>query len=371
MIATMANSTNIILVALLLAIFLVSLIKLITQFKIFKVRTAIILMMTMLIAISILVIKHFLMMIVNEDLSISLFRVGLVCLFLLIFISVLFYEDVYEGHFNSLLLTWLALLLGYNLYYYLYSGVTVIYINNELVLDIVATPHLILYEASTTAAAAYFGSQIYFRGRKKFSKSIFRDMIHVFGLFSFINFIILALFSICLINLQFYYQIRIALRLIFIIYFMLLAIITIWRPGFYLVNAYNAYYFVVYDRKSGIPIYIRDYTGREKTLDLLSNLLTALEHLSDEIIRTKVHYIVTEKHAIVIESIGNIGASITVEKYHPNVSKLLRLFLMRVVSNLEKNPRVKKILDSGIILGDIVKKEIERDVRNTLSYILP
>jgi len=354
-----------------LAIFIISLIKLINQFKIFRVRTAILLGSLLIQGIAILIIKRMLYIFTDLELNLLLFKLCFLLILLTMFVSVMFYEDVYEGHYNPILLSVLALLLGFNIYYYSSYGIMYIYTAEGLRLDIIVQHHLLIYDILAAGASSYFGILIYLRGRKKFSSTIFKQILHVFGFLTFLNTFAIILFTICFFDIKFYYQIRTFIRLIFITYFITLSIVTIWRPGFYLINAFNAYYFVVYDRYSGLPIYIKNYVKEKRSLELLSNLLTALEHLSDEIIKTKVRYIVTGKHVIVLESINNLGASVAVEKYHPNVSKLLKLFLKNVKKAIEKRSELSKIFDVGIVFGDDVKKEVEKEVSKVLSYILP
>lgn len=352
-------------------IFIISLAKLLKQLKIFKVRTGMTLLFLLVNGIIIIALGKFLRSMTDVALMIMLFKLRFSLILFIMFVSVIFYEDIYEGHFNPILLSTLAFLLGINVYYYTSFGVMYIYVGGSVQADVIASYQLILYEAITAIASAYYGLQIFLRGRKKFRSKLFRRIIDVFGVFTFINFFNIPLYLLCFTYINMYYEIRPILQVTYIIYFLLLSIVTIWRPGFYLVNAFNAYYFVVYDRNSGLPIYIRNYIEDSKSLDLLSNLLTALEHLSEEIIKTMVRYVVTMKHAIVIESEANIGVSVSVEKYHPNVSKLLKLFLKRIRENIEAKPRLHEMIQSSIIYSDDIKAEIEKEVANTLSYILP
>ncbi len=350
----------------------ISLLKLISQSKILNVRTAFLLGLILINGMSLSLLKRSIYFSKNINLNVILFKIYLILLLLIMFLSAIFFEDMYEGHLNSIILGIIAFLMGYNMYYYSSLGIMYVYLGEEIRLDIIITHHLLTYMILTDGISGYFGMMIYLKGKRKFYSGIYRQIIHIFGFFSVLNFIPVAILILCFINLTLYYEFRSIISSSFTIYFLSIAMLTIWRPGFYLVNAYNTYYFVVYDINSGLPIYIKNYTVERKSLDLLSNLLTALQHLSDEIIKTEVNYIVTKKHVIVMESIYNIGVSVTVEKYHPNISKLLKLFLINVKKSIEERAELSKIFEIGvIIIDDEIRKEVEKEISEILSCILP
>lgn len=214
------------------------------------------------------------------------------------------FEDIYEGYFRCFIIIPVSLLLGALIHLYLTKNIWVASNAPPWIFTTKINHLFVIYCFLTAFLTSIFGLKIFVKGRKKFLKQKTRVIINIIGVMSCISLAASIILMITILDISLYYKIRIIIFILLSSLTLLIAILIILKPGFYLINAYNVYYFITYQSETGLLLYARNYMPSSISIDLLGALLTAIESSAKELIKTTIKQVTTRDYVIIIENRG-------------------------------------------------------------------
>ncbi|MHA1664420.1 MAG: hypothetical protein ACTSVW_01135 [Candidatus Njordarchaeales archaeon] len=301
-----------------------------------------------------------------------LYKIGF-CYFILLLpmLTPIFLEYMYLGKINIYTIIAMSFTYGY--------GVAELSGDNFAVIGspgnwqrVVQINHsLLLYFMLSTILSGVFATLIFIKGRKKFSSATSKLIIHMLGIFGIFAFISAFMLGYTLISLNEYPKIRYLIAGSQVLMFLILSILAIIKPGFYLMYPHRILYFMVYHRKSGILLYSKEFGEMKYPMELLSNFYSAMNETFSELEVGTISHIRTTQCFILVTEVDPISVIVCSKKYAPSLERALNVVANHIKRTIIEDKVLREQLESSIIRQEDWKNIIAPVVRHRLDMILP